>query len=429
MKNVRWAGVLVITLAAALLQACGGSGDSTGSGSVRFINATQSHPSLDLLSSSTKIISATALDSTSAYVSQTAGSTTLQANDAGGSTSIALASAVIVKDLHYSVLAYEANGAVKLALLGEDIAAPTAGSAQLRVFDTASDAGALDVYVTATNTDLSTVAGPTFTLSAASYAQSSSLVSFAPGTYRVRVTAADNKADLRMDMPAVTLADQQVGTVVLTPTAGANLVNGGWLLQQGSFSAARNTTARVRLVAAVSGGATVATSAGGTVIESGVASPAVGAYGVVPAASALSVTVNGAAVSTAALALTAGTDVTLLVHGTPAAATASAIVDDNHLPSIATKLKMRLIHGVTGAVIGLTLNADFSVLATNIQPAHASTAALLNGDGAMRVEVTSSVSQQSLYLQTDLNIPGSGVYTLFMLGDSAAPLGVLRTAR
>jgi hypothetical protein len=428
MNNTRRTVVMAMALAAFILQACGGGGNSTDSGAVRLINATQTHPSLDLLASSTTVISATALDNASAYVSQAAGSITLQVNDAGSSTSRALSTSVIVKDLHYSVLAYESDGAVRLALLGEDLATPASGTAQLRVFDTAAAAGALDVYVTAPDIDLASVASPTFTISAASYAQSTGLVSLTPGSYRVRVTAADNKDDLRLDMPSVTLANQQIGTVILTPTAGASLVNGGWLLQQGAFTAARNTSARVRLAAAVSGNATVAASAGNTPIDVGVVSPSVGTYTVVPASSTLAATVNGAVLATTAT-LTAGTDVTLLVHGTPTAATVSALIDDNFLPATTTKLKMRLINGTTGTAIGLTLNADFGVLANNVQAGHASAPALVTANSAMRIEVTSSVNQQSLYLQTGLNIPGSGVYTMFMLGDSAAPAGVLRKDR
>ncbi len=129
------------------------------------------------------------------------------------------------------------------------------------------------------------------------------------------------------------------------------------------------------------------------------------------------------------ITLTAGTDVTLLVHGAPTAATVSAITDNNFLPSATTRLKMRLLNGTTGTAIGLTLNADFSVLANNVLPGQASAPGLATANSAMRIEVTSSVSQASLYLQTGLNIPGSGVYTMFMLGDASAPTGVLRKDR
>ena len=436
MQNSRRSMGFVAALAAALvattLQACGGGGsDSTGSASVRVINATQTHASIDLLAGSTVVIPATAIDTASAVVAQTAGNISFQANDAGDGTALVAATSAIGKDLHYSLLAYEASGAVKLALIGEDTTTPTTGTAQLRVFDAASSAGTLDVHVTAPATDLASVAAPSFTISAPSYAQPSALASFAPGSYRVRVTGADNKTDLRLDMPAITLANQAVATVVLTPSAGASLVNGALLLQQGSYTPYRNANARVRLAAAVSGGATVAASAGSTPIETALVAPSVGAYTLVPTTTnaPLAVTINGIPLTLPTLALTAGSDMTLLVHGSPGAATAALITDDNLLPSASTKLKMRLVNGVTGAATALTLNADFSVIASNVQPGQASAAALVTGDSAMRLEVTSPLTQQSLYLQAGLSIPGAGVYTLFMLGDGAAPVGLLRRDR
>lgn len=427
MKYSRRSTWLVAGLFAVLLQACGGGGsDSTGNASVRFINATQTHASLDLLAGSTTIISATAQDTASTAVSQTAGSITIQANDAGDTTSLTSTTMALGKDLHYSVLAYESGGSVKLALLGEDLAVPTTGSAVLRLYNAGNTAGTFDVYVTATDTDLSTVSAPTITTT--STAPAYLVGSFTPGTYRVRITAAGAKSDLRLDIPSFTLSDQQTATVILTPSAGGSLVNGGLMVQQGSFSAYRNTSARVRLAAAVSGNALVTASAGSSVIESGVVAPAIGPYVTVPVASALAVSINGAPQSTS-LALTAGTDVTLMVHGAPGAATVSAIVDDNLLPASAANLKLRLVNGLTGAPIGLSLYADFGLLASNVQPAQASVASVLAGSTSMQVEAKSAVTQQSVFLNTALNLPGSRVYTLFLLGDSAAPVGLLSKDR
>ena len=159
-------------------------------------------------------------------------------------------------------------------------------------------------------------------------------------------------------------------------------------------------------------------------------SNSVGAYTLVPTTNAaLTVTINGSPLTLPALALAGGSDATLLVHGRPGAATASLIADDNLLPSATTKLKMRLVNGVTGAASALTLNANFSVIASNVQPGQVSAPALVAGNSAMRLEVTSPLTQQSLHPQIDLSIPGTGVYTLFMLGDGAAPVGLLRRDR
>ncbi len=430
MKHLRWWPALgSVLLMGAVLAGCGGNGDSSGAGSVRLINATLTHPSLDLLQNSSAAVSAAQVDTISAYADVPAGSPAFQVNDAGGSTALVTTSATITGGQHYTLLAYESGGSVRTSVLTEDFSAPTSGTGQLRIYDTALDAGAIDVYITDPATDLATVSAPTTTFSAQTYAQSSSLLPYAPGTYRVRVTVSGNKTQLLLDMPAVAIANQQIVTIALTPTAGGILLDGSMLSQQGAYTAARNTTARVRLAAAVSGGVSVAASAGSSAIDSFALAPAVGTYTVVPASGALNVSVNGNSVGAPASSLKAGNDYTLLVYGSGASASASLISDDNHLPTSTTSVKMRLINGLTGTVSGLTLEADFSPVASNVLPAVSSAYGTVAANSSMELDVTSALSSTPIYSRSGLSIAGSSIYTLFMVGDSSAPQGLLRRDR
>jgi hypothetical protein len=430
MKHLRWWPALgSVVLMGAVLAGCGGNGDSSGTGSLRLINATRTHASLDLYQSSTLAASGTQMDTISGYVGVPVGSPTLQLNDAGGSTALLATATTIVSGQHYTLLAYESAGSLKTAVLTEDFAAPASGTGQLRIYDTAIETGAIDVYITDPSTDLSTLSTPTAAFSAQTYAQSSGLMAYAPGTYRVRVTASGNKSQLLLDMPAVTISDQQILTIALTPSAGGILLDGSMLSQQGAYTAARNTTARVRLVAAVSGGVPVAASAGSNVIDSFTAAPAVGTYAIVPVSGALNISVNGNSVGAPASTLTAGNDYTLLVYGSSTSATPSLITDDNHLPTLTTNTKLRLINGLTGTATGLTLEADFAAVASNVLPAVASAYGTVPGNSAMELDVTSALSSTAIYSRSDLNIAGSSIYTLFMVGDSSTPQGVLRRDR
>ncbi|MEP6739487.1 MAG: DUF4397 domain-containing protein [Caldimonas sp.] len=416
MRNINIRAGLVAVLATALLAACGGGGSSNGSASVRLVNATSTHPSLTLLANTSASVGATAIDTVSAYSGVDAGSPTLQLNDATSGTALATTVPSLAKDAHYTVLAYESGGAVKTAVIAEDTAAPTAGTAVLRVFDAATDSGAIDVYVTDPAVDITTLSSPTFTFVSSSSTQASVFLSFAPGTYRVRVTGAGNTADLRLDIASITLASQQLATVVLTPTIGGTLANGSVLLQQGAYTASRNTNARVRLFAAVTPGALVSASAGAP-IAVGNTAPSVSAYALVPAGSALAITVNGAPVTAPATTLAAGVDATLLVYGSAASPTASLLTDDNHLPTAAGNLKMRMINGLTGAASPLTLQADFSLVASNIGPGTASSYSVVASSTSMQIDVAST--SQTYVHDTALNVPGNAVYTLFMLGDAS----------
>jgi len=48
---------------------------------------------------------------------------------------------------------------------------------------------------------------------------------------------------------------------------------------------------------------------------------------------------------------------------------------------------------------------------------------------ALRVDVFSPTSLTPIYSDPALSVPGNAVYTLFMLGDAAAPIPLLRRDR
>ena len=432
MKNFRlWSLIGMAAVVGGTMSACGGKGgdSSSGNASVRIANATLTHPSLDLLVNSTASASATTADNVSAYVSPAGGSVTLQINDAGAGTALATTVPTLTGGNHYTLVVYEAGGAVKTAVLNEDYTAPTTGTAQLRVYDAALDAGKLDVYITdPAVTDLTTVAAnATFTTTTANSA--TALLTYSPGTYRVRITAAGSKTDVRADIPSVTLTSQQIATVILTPASGGVLVNGSTLIQQGAYGAARNPNIRVRLAAAVSGGAMVgATSSNGAVIAAPSVAPQFGFYATVPFASSLNITVNGQSVAApVTTGFKAGDDVTLLVSGAPASAAATLIKDDNRLPTDATTTKLRLINGITGNVGTLTLTANTALVGTNIAYGAASSyAQVIGSTSAMNLTLTSSTASGNLLVNNQNVLSANTVYTVMAGGDVAAPQLLIR---
>jgi hypothetical protein len=429
-----WAG-MALALAAATLVGCGGKGGSGNTANVRLVNATLTHASITLLANSTSVIAATPIDTVSSYSGVSTGSPALQINDATSGTVLATTAPSLAGGQHYALVAYESGGTLRTTVIGEDTAAPVSGTAVLRLFNTATDAGAIDVYVTDPSVDISTLSSPTFSFAASSSTQASAFLSFAPGTYRIQVTGAGNTSDLRLDMGSITLASQQIDTVIVTPTTGGTLANGSVLVQQGVYTASRNTNSRVRLAAAVSGNALVTATAGAPLGNIGlnVVAPSVGGYVVVPAGSAIAVGVNGNSVGSPVGALNAGSDNTLLVYGNPAAAVASIVVDDNHLPALSTNLKIRMLNGLTGASPPpLTLEANFAIVANNVLPGTASAYSVV-------AVVTASTTSLAVYSPNSvanlypggsgLTLPPNAVYTLFMLGDQGTPLPVLRKDR
>jgi hypothetical protein len=422
-----WA-LTAITSMSVALTGCGSGSSSTGNASIRLANATLTHHSIDLLVNASAAVSGTVVDTVSNYVSPASGATTLQINDSGGGTALTTSVPTLSSDAHYTLLAYESGGTVKTLLVGEDAAAPASGTAQLRVYNDTVDSGRLDVYITDPTTDLATLSSPTATLS--DYGVTG-LLSYGPGTYRVRVTGYGNQNDLRMDIPVVTLANQQVVNIVLSPASGGILLDGSTILQQSTYAATRNTSARVRLAAAVSGNSSVAASAntpaGTTVIDSGSVAPAFGYYVTVPASSALNVSVNGQSVGAPASALRAGADATLLVYGDPGSATATLISDDNRLPADTTAVKLRLINGITGSSGTLTLTANSALVGNGIAPGAASSyVSVLGSTSPMNLSLTSSLSGGIFYTNTSNVLNAKGVYSVLAGGSFAAPQLLIR---
>lgn len=428
MKNFRWWSVIGLAAATLALSACGGGGgSSSGDVSLRVANATLTHASVDLLVNSSSAATATAADTVSAYVSPPSGSVTLQVNDAGSSTALATTVPTLTSGKHYTLLAYESGGAVKTAVLNEDYTVPNSGSAQLRVYDAALDAGKLDIYITDQSVT-ALPASPTASLTNVTANTSTAFFTYSPGTYRVRVTAAGNRSDVRADIQNVTLDSQQIATVALTPAAGGALINGSTLIQQGGYAPARNINARVRIASAVSSSATVsASSSDGKVIDSGSVAPAFGYYVLVPATSTFNITVNGSSVATPATALAAGGDFTLLVYGDAGSATASLLTDDNRLPTDPTTTKLRLINGITGSTGTLTLTANTALVGSGIAAGAASDyVSVVGSTSAMNLSLTSSAVPGVLLSNTGNVLGLNSVYTVMAGGDISAPQLLIR---
>ncbi len=341
------------------------------------------------------------------YVDVDSGSPSLQVNDATTGAVLAVTAPTVAEDQKFALVAYESGGAVRTAVISEGTTLPPANTAIVRVFNAATDAGSIDVYITDPAVDITTLSSPTFSFTASTSVQASNFLSFgapspAGATYRVRVTGAGNPSDLRLDIPSVTLLSQRVATVILTPTAGGTLANGSVLIEDGPYTATPNTSARVRLVAAVTNGASVSAAAGSAPIASAPTSSRrrSAPMSASPRAARINVTVNGASVGAPAGTLAAGSDSTLMVYGNAASATANLIADDNHLPTASSNYKLRLINGLTGAAVPLSMDVNFATVASNVQPGTASAYSVL------ATTLTRGADQRHLAEQPDADLFG-----------------------
>jgi hypothetical protein len=413
--------------AGALLAGCGGGGggDSGGDAKIRAINLSSDVASADLFFNDDRRFAALAVDALSEYATVNDQEWTLRLKKANDAATLLSGSYSLGRDKSYTAVIWGRETSPRLSTLPEDENDNDIGTqtARLRIFNATLETGSLDVYVTSQTANLAETAA---TISNVTTGQLTTFRDISTGTYRLRITGAGDPADVRLDVSNFTLTDKKHATLVLTPGAGGVLVNGRLINQQGASSAQPNTRARMRVVASASAAGNVAVTVGTRTLAGGLRSPSVAPYQLVDAGSLpVTVRLNGAVVSDVARTIVAGADYTLLVYGT---GQVSLIVDDNRLPSLTSRTKIRLVHGAAG-VDPLTLSVDFTPLTSELPLGSASAYSTVASAAAADIDVTAAAAPAPIFSSLDVNLQSQAVYTVFVLGGNATPTGVIRKER
>ena len=239
---IRWKAALAALLFT-LLAGCGGGGTDRTKAQVRLVNASTGYAALELRVDGQTRQSDVLYGGSAAYVETEPGKTHAIYSP-GSPTALLSFSPAVSARKHYSLLAYGAAGALKQVLLDDDISAPDTDHSLLRIVNAAPDAGALDIYVTAAAEPLQSAVA---LQSALAVDAVSSNLDVTSGNWRLRVTAAGSKTDLRLDVSSFTLASRQIRTLVLVPGTGGVLLKALLLTQQsGHRGSAGHAGARTR---------------------------------------------------------------------------------------------------------------------------------------------------------------------------------------
>lgn len=398
--------------------ACGGGGDDDDDnyGHVRLINATDV---------SNLVLNAEGNDDDDDTYSSKAGapgeasgyadyktqsySIVVSAED-GSLTGSSTATLSVSEDDHYSVVAYQRGGVIKLVTLTDEKDGPSSGYAKLTVINAGTDAGSVDVYLVPPGSALDD-RSPVF--SSLSTASTSLTQSQTAGTYDIVVTGYNKPTDVRLTLSSVTLTSQQIITLVLTPTTGGALLDGVLIQQQGAVELKRNANARVRVVAGLENSTTsypvhvtVGANDLGTVI-----SPSVGTYSQITAGvTDYSVTVNNVAVSDLpANTFVNGGDYTILIYDS-AAPKVTVLSDKNQIPSSGARI--RLVNAAVGT--GVSLSVNYVPLFSQVAYGSASDySGISSGTTTLSL---SSPAWSGYKDKSGVSIASGGVYSYFILG-------------
>ena len=416
---------LALALAALLMVACGGGADRTKA-QVRLVNASSGYLALDLRVDNEVRQGGVGPGNSATYVEADPGKA-FALHSAGSNTSLVNFTPSLSARRYYSVLAYGPLGALKQLVLDDNAGAPDTNRTLLRVVNAAPDAGALDVYLTGTDDAL---AASVPQQAGAAVDAVGAWLTVNSGSYRLRVTAAGSKTDLRLDVPALALASRQVATLVISPTTGGVLVQGLLLSQQGEITAQAPTQARVRVASGLSDAGVASLRVGTAAVFANVTAPAVTNYTLVPAGEqAVVVGVNGATLPGGTRTLAVGADYTVLVYGSPAAAQVAWVSDDNTLPSDRARAKIRLVNGVQGLAGNLSMSVDFVPVANNVAAGAASRHEEVDATTTGRLSVTVAGAAQPLFDVDEQTRMAAANYTVFLVGSPTAPVRIVRKDR
>jgi hypothetical protein len=408
----------LFTLGVAALSACGGNKHKA---QVRLLNVSIGYQSLDMYfnkngnTSDNAVEQGLGYESLSDYASVDSGKYEIKFRVHGSSSNLEdISSDTFTDDSHATYVAYGSSGNFGTLKISEDLADKDSGKSGIQFFNLAQ-AGSLDVYLTDSNTAL---ADATATFSGLGSGSSSSSATIDQGTYRLRVTGAGDKTDLRLDVASITFSDKKNATVLLTATTGGVLVNALYLPQQGTLTKNENPNARIRAATGVADGTLVSVAVSGASLLSNATSGVMSAsYSQVTAGSApVTLTVDSNPVTVANQTLTAGGDYTLLVWSNADGNQTTLISDDNHIPTTSSKLKLRILNGMSSLGDPVNLTANFSPVAQGVAVGQASTATEIDGGTNYELDVTDASSGTTLLSKTSVSLLAGDTYTFFVSG-------------
>ena len=419
-----------------LLAGCdpGGDDEDKGDAKIRLLNLSTGYTALDLITNvdaddddeDETRSEAVALETVSDYTTLKPDKYTIKVKRTGsGSILRSFTGEEVVEGTINTYVAYGEVGNFGALRIDDTQDDADAGSTKLGVANV-STSGALDVYITDTDTNLDDT---TPVLSAVG----SSLSSFSTdsGTYRLRVTASGDNTDVRLDIADFKLPDKGVGTLIFTSTRGGTLANAIYLPQEGQIEKMVNTKARLRGAVGVANGGSASIQAGGKTVLGASTAGVIGSRytlldsGTMP----VTLTVNGTVVAVPDISLQAGADYTLLVWSNANGVQTSLIADDNRPPASGSNAKLRLLNGMSTLNSPLTLSMDFSPLIEGTPTGQVSEKVEVLSGTDRQFDISNTSTAAMVLSRGSITLQGNSVYTFFMTDNGATPIGVLRRDR
>jgi hypothetical protein len=425
---------LLLVAAFALVSCGGGGGGGGGNAKIRLLNLSTGYSSLDLITNvdadddddDETQATGVALETVSDYAELDPDDYTIKLKRTGsGSVLRSFSGEQLVEDTTNTYIAYGEVGAFGALVIDDTQDEADSGETKLNIANLSS-AGSLDVYITDTDVDLDDT-----TPVASSVGAAFSSIAVDSGTFRLRVTAAGDNSDVRLDIPSIALTDRAVAALIFTSTQGGTLANAIYMPQEGQPTKLVNNKSRVRAAIAVANGATASVRVAGVSVLGAATAGVIGSrYALLDSGSqAVAVQVNGVDVAVPNVTLQSGADYTLLVWTSAAGTQTKLVVDDNRLPSNGSQAKLRLLNGMSTLAVPLTLSLDNSPVVEGTVLGEVSDVVEVSSGTDRQIDIANTSTGAPVLTRTGVSLQGYSVYTFFMTDNGGTAIGVLRRDR
>ena len=434
MSLARLAHARAVTLAAlALIVAAVVGGCTLKSGGfvitkpahMRFVNVLVDGGALNVvIDDDDALITGLPFEGLTVYQDISSGNREITVSVAGGTSTIADSTTLLIDDADYTYLVYGTSAAPVAQLLTDPTVEVGSGQFALRVSNLAPGSGGFDVYVTQPNVSLDNMSP---NIGNVQYSATTLSTLFTSGTLQLRLTLPNSKQVI-YDGGTFTFNETASYWFLAYGKGSGTLVNGAMLNfdETGTGAIANSRIAQFKLIHAAPGTAAVNALVDGSVALANV--PYQGASGYEALSTGThtvtveTVTSPGATIASTQPSFGAATDTSIVVTGTPGSQTAVVLADKN-LPGTTGSARIRFANfAPNSGPVDVLVNFAPQVLslAENAASGYVELVEdtyIVNFDNAGTTNVVVSVPGVSL-------LAGRS-YTLYLMGTTGQYAGVL----
>jgi len=424
--RLQWLGLAVVALA--VLVGCtaeSGGYNTTSPPKIRFFNAAFDIGAINADVGTVQTITGLNYEQFATYHSASLGNQPVTILPTGTTTPLITSSVSFDNGQRWSHILYGRPNAPQALIVADNVDLSGGGKYKVRLVNAATEAGPLDVYVTAPGAPLDTA---TPTLAGVTLGGVSDFIELDAGSVEVRIVPSGTKS-VFYDSAQITLSERNAYSLVAYSRGDPAQVNVGLLTHDtlGSGSLQNSAVGKVRVVNATPAVPSMNVASDGTAVATGVAYATASPYAVT-GAGAHTVTVQAAGapnvdILTGGVTFPPGGDASFVVFGTPGALVGITLSDANFLPMTAGNARLRVVNAGTGLGSASTfINGALAV------------GALPNGATSLYFELAPATYAVSFHDVASsgviLDIPAvtlaaNHTYTLFLIGTPTAPAYVL----